>query len=139
MSIEELTANLDASTIKVAELAALNSEFEKENISLTAKIADLEKTGGELSAKVATIEADAAAKAEQHTAELAKLNSDLDASKKETATLREQSARFGAPAPKKGGAQTKEEAPIISRQDFTKLSPAEQREFILTKRGKVQD
>ena len=34
MSIEELTANLDASTIKVAELAALNSEFEKENISL---------------------------------------------------------------------------------------------------------
>ena len=129
MSIEELTANLDASTIKVAELAALNSEFEKENISLTAKIADLEKTGGELSAKVTTLEADAAAKAEQHTAELAKLNADLDASKKETATLREQGARFGAPAPKKQK-QEQDEKPTMNLGQFNSLPIHERNKFM---------
>ena len=137
MSIDELTANLSASQIKVAELAALNSEFEKENISLTAKIADLEKTGGELSAKVATLEADATAKAEQHTAELAKLNSELDASKKETATLREQSARFGAPAPKAPITKSNEK-PILSRKEFNSL-PVGERMAFAQKGGKIEE
>ena len=129
MSIEELTANLDASTIKVAELAALNSEFEKENISLTAKIADLEKTGGELSAKVTTLEADAAAKAEQHTAELAKLNADLDASKKQVTILSEQTARFGAPAPKKQK-QEQDEKPTMNLGQFNSLPIHERNKFM---------
>lgn len=139
MSIDELTAKLDASDAKIAELTALNSEFEKENISLTAKVNDLTHGAEQSAIQIAKLESDATAASEAHSAELAKLNAELAESKKETATLREQTARFGAPAPKKGGATTKEEAPVISRQDFTKLSPAEQREFILTKRGKVQD
>ncbi len=137
MSIEELTANLDASTIKVAELAALNSEFEKENISLTAKITDLEKAGGELSAKVATLEADATAKAEQHTAELAKLNAELDASKKETAILREQSARFGAAAPK-APVTSNNQKPVLSRKEFNSL-PVGERMTFAQKGGKIED
>ena len=137
MSIDELTANLSASQIKVAELAALNSEFENENISLTAKITDLEKTGGELSAKVATLEADATVKAEQHTAELAKLNSELDASKKETATLREQGARFGAPAPK-APVTNSNEKPVLSRKEFNSL-PVGERMAFAKKGGKIED
>ena len=137
MSIDELTANLSASQIKVAELAALNSEFEKENISLTAKITDLEKTGGELSAKVATLEADAAAKAEQHTAELAKLNADLDASKKQVTILSEQTARFGAPAPKAPITKSNEK-PVLSRKEFNSLPVGERMSFA-QKGGKIEE
>ena len=137
MSIDELTANLSASQIKVAELAALNSEFENENISLTAKITDLEKTGGELSAKVATLEADAAAKAEQHTAELAKLNADLDASKKQVTILSEQTARFGAPAPKAPITKSNEK-PVLSRKEFNSLPVGERMSFA-QKGGKIEE
>lgn len=139
MSLDELTAKLENSDAKIAELSALNAEFEKENLSLSAKVSELEKGGEQFATRIAALEKDASETSQQHAAEVAKLNSELTASKTEAAQLREQNARFGAPAPKKGTSNQKEETPILSRQDFTKLSPAEQRDFILTKRGKVQD
>ena len=76
-------------------------------------------------------------------AELSGVDAKIEAKAKEVAaaelTLAE--ARFAANIGKSGSFKPEGDNKIaaMSRADFSKLSPAEQREFILTKRGKVQD
>lgn len=128
MTLEELSSKIEQSDKQIAELTQLNSEFEKENISITAKVTELEKIGGEQNEKIATLEADAKQASEKHSAELAKLNAELLESKKENTQLREQSARFGAPAPKKA-AQQSDEKPTMGLAEFNALPLAERNKF----------
>lgn len=136
MSLDELTAKLENSDAKIAELSALNAEFEKENLSLTAKVTELEKGGEQFATRIAALEKDASDISQKHASEVAKLNSELDTakaelieSKKENALLREQGARYGASAPKKP-AQKENEKPTMSLGEFNALPVSERNKFM---------
>lgn len=136
MSLDELTAKLENSDAKIAELSALNAEFEKENLTLSAKVTELEKGGEQFATRIAALEKDASDTSQKHAAEVAKINSELETakaelseSKKENALLREQGARYGASAPKKA-AQKENEKPTMSLGEFNSLPICERNKFM---------
>jgi septal ring factor EnvC (AmiA/AmiB activator) len=133
MSISELTAEMES---KDSQIANLTSELDAAkqlataNAELTAELEAANLRAAKLEIQIGNFRDESTKKIEASNAELSTVKSELAESKKEAAQLRESSARFGAPAPKKTEQKQTPERPTMKLDQFNSLPISERNKFM---------